>query len=64
MFKSMDQNEMMTVNGGFYYVPKYTLSGTFMGLEQVANSWGNDGSKCFINFGHGYKKSRYYPWEL
>lgn len=23
MFKTLNQNEMMTVNGGFYYVPEY-----------------------------------------
>lgn len=23
MFKTLNQNEMMTVNGGFYYVPVY-----------------------------------------
>ena len=64
MFKSMDQNEMMTVNGGFYYVPKYKKNGTFMGLTQVANSWGNGGYKCYIDFGSGYVKSKKYPWEL
>lgn len=51
MLKTMNQNEMLTVNGGFYYVPVYyykvTWSGSYYyrklvktGTEQVASGSG------------------------
>ena len=49
MFKAMNQDQMMTVNGGFYYVPvykaKYNMHGmlsgwTFIGTRQVASGSG------------------------
>ena len=63
MFNTLNVKEMMDVNGGFYYVPKYLQNGTFMGLEQVSNSWGNGGYKCYIRINGVYKKSKKYPWE-
>ncbi|MBQ6095792.1 MAG: hypothetical protein IJL09_10355 [Lachnospiraceae bacterium] len=45
MFKAMNQNEMMNVNGGFYYVPCYWY-GKFTGLTQVAS---NSGIKKYVN---------------
>ncbi len=51
MLKTMNQSEMLTVNGGFYYVPVYyykvTWSGSYYyrklvktGTEQVASGSG------------------------
>lgn len=56
MFKTMNQNEMLCVNGGFYYVPVYDVTkyyryvrgkkcvyGTdkkFVGTQQVASGSG------------------------
>ncbi|MBR6019865.1 MAG: hypothetical protein IK055_06570 [Lachnospiraceae bacterium] len=62
MFKSMDQNEMMTVNGGFYYVPKYK-NGKCTGTVQVSNSFGQQGYKCYIYISGAYRPSTTYPWE-
>lgn len=36
MFKTMNKNEMMIVNGGFYYVPKYE-NGVYKGLVQISS---------------------------
>ena len=35
MFKSLNQNEMLKVNGGFYYVPVYDFYYTSSGLQKV-----------------------------
>lgn len=51
MLKTMNQNEMLTVNGGFYYVPVYYYKVTWSGsyyyrklvktsTEQVASGSG------------------------
>lgn len=66
MFNTLNVKEMMDVNGGFYYVPKYYKDGSFLGLEQVSNSWGNGGYKCLIKFTPNgkFQKSKKYPWEL
>jgi bacteriocin-like protein len=64
MFNTLNVKEMMNVNGGFYYVPKYR-DGEYKGLVQVANNWGNTGYKCYIfSYSQGkYVASRKYPWE-
>jgi len=35
MFKTMNEKELMKVNGGFYYVPVYDKNGKFLYLKQV-----------------------------
>ena len=62
MFNTLNVKEMMDVNGGFYYVPKYK-NGQFVDLVQVANDWGVGGWKCFIYKNGRYVKSKKYPWE-
>lgn len=39
MFKSLNEKELMMVNGGFYYVPKYKY-GECVGTVQVASGSG------------------------
>ena len=36
MFKAMNEKELMTVTGGFYYVPMYK-GGKVVGTTQVSN---------------------------
>ena len=38
MFNTMNENEMMNVNGGFYYVPAYDKKGNYLGLTQIESS--------------------------
>ena len=44
MFKSLNDNELMLVNGGFYYVPCYKMDRNgnivYVGLRQVASGSG------------------------
>jgi bacteriocin-like protein len=38
MFTTMNQKEMMKVNGGFYYVPSYK-DGVYQGLTQIPSCY-------------------------
>ena len=44
MFNVMNENELMSVNGGFYYVPVYRMGGDgffhYSGTTQVASNSG------------------------
>ncbi len=62
MFNTLNVSEMMKVDGGFYYVPRY-VGTTFYDLVQVENTWGNGGYKCYIRKGGSWVKSKKYPWE-
>ena len=44
MFNAMNENEMMTVNGGFYYVPAYK-NGKVDHMVQVASG---SGITCYL----------------
>jgi|GEM_PF-2411587 hypothetical protein len=59
MFKTMNLDEMMTVNGGFYYVAKY-VGYTPVGTVQVASG---SGIKCYVWNGNKFVARYKLPWE-
>ena len=40
MFNVMNENEMMNVNGGFYYVPSYDANWNLIRLVQISSNSG------------------------
>ncbi len=67
MFKALNQNQMMTVNGGGYYVPVYYYrvywTGSYYKRETIKQTteWVASGSKIkMIEYVNGRKTITYY----